>query len=240
MTITAPGPGSSFDATARLYDDFTVAADRIDGGAFRRWLADQLPDRGLRALDVGCGAGRLTTVLADLFDQVVGIDPSPAQIELAGNLRPRHNIRYDVRGLFGIDPSTHGQFDAVVAAFAVHHAGDPDDTLPHLRELVAPGGKLVVVDVVDTGGWTDPAWQIQRAWATAQAFYSATRDPEAAATVIRLFLHPRWLEQCAEDVPLTVPGFDAAYSAALPGVRIASGLYGDGGVRAAVWAAPGG
>src|SRR2546423_3765771 len=37
-----------------------------------------------RALDFGCGPGRLSQALASYFDQVDGVDISPSMIELAG------------------------------------------------------------------------------------------------------------------------------------------------------------
>lgn len=43
----------------------------------------RLPARHRRALDFGCGAGRLTQALAKHFDSVVGVDIAPSMIELA-------------------------------------------------------------------------------------------------------------------------------------------------------------
>lgn len=57
-------------------------------------LAAQLAARGIhlvgrKALDFGCGVGRVTGPLADRFEEVVGVDISPVMLELAR----RHNVR---------------------------------------------------------------------------------------------------------------------------------------------------
>ncbi|MEB2320252.1 MAG: class I SAM-dependent methyltransferase [Pseudomonadota bacterium] len=55
-----------------------------------RFLAQSSPSREL-ALDVGCGSGQFSTLLADHFDEVIGCDPSAEQI---ANARARHGVRY--------------------------------------------------------------------------------------------------------------------------------------------------
>lgn len=236
MSTGQPG-GGAFDSLALAYNNFTTAADQVDGGAFRRWLGEQFPG-GARALDVGCGSGRLTAVLADRYAQTFAVDPSPDQIVLAKQTRPDPQVTYEVRGLFDVAPELHGTFDAVLSVFVLSHAGKPEDTLPHLRSLVAPGGRLVVVDVVDPGGWTDPAWHVDRAWNSARTFSERGGGLGAALATLRLFLDPRWLAQCAADVPLTPAEFDRRYGEAFPGARIVPDLYRDGTARGVVWTAP--
>lgn len=54
------------------------------------WMAEcgvQPPAR--RALDFGCGAGRLTQALTMHFDHVIGVDIAPSMIELATELKSR-------------------------------------------------------------------------------------------------------------------------------------------------------
>jgi SAM-dependent methyltransferase len=62
------------------------------------------PARRWRALDFGCGVGRLTRALGSAFDEVVGIDVSPTMIELAramnddlGTLSFEANVASDLR-----------------------------------------------------------------------------------------------------------------------------------------------
>ena len=51
-----------------------------------------------KALDFGCGVGRLSQALADYFDRVVGADVSPTMIGLARDpgSRPHQKIRFSI------------------------------------------------------------------------------------------------------------------------------------------------
>lgn len=222
-----------------LYDAFATAMDRADQGRFRRWLIDQIPPGGGTALDVGCGPGRHAVALSGAFDGVLAVDPDPGMIALAADGRPRSKVAYEVRGLFDLDPATDGLFGMVVCTFVAHHAGDPARVLGRLRSLVAPGGRLVVVDVVDTGGWSAPGWHVERAFAAARAVHDAGGVAEEVAAVVRQLLDEAWLAQAVADRPLTPEVFDRTYRAALPGVKIVD-LGSAGTIRGAVWTAPAG
>jgi SAM-dependent methyltransferase len=99
-----------------------------------------------RALDFGCGAGRLTQALAEIFEEVVGLDISPTMIDQAQKLnlhgsacRFMLNDRDDLR-LF-----PDGHFDFVYSSITLQHI-DPVYSRKYIRELLrvlAPGGNLV-------------------------------------------------------------------------------------------------
>jgi ubiquinone/menaquinone biosynthesis C-methylase UbiE len=99
-----------------------------------------------KALDFGCGAGRLTQALADIFEEVVGVDISPTMIEQANTLNRRGpacrfllNDRDDLR-LF-----PDNTFDFVYSSITLQHI-DPVYSRKYIPELVrvlAPGGMLV-------------------------------------------------------------------------------------------------
>lgn len=117
-------------------------------------VAPLLPDRGL-AVDAGTGDGRLLEVLAPLYERVVAVDRSAAQLAIAAE-------RVAARGFDHVDlveaeldapellravraRSRRGA-DAVFAARVLHHAPKPGETLRHLAQLVRPGGVVVVLD----------------------------------------------------------------------------------------------
>lgn len=71
-----------------------------------------LPRVRRRALHVGCGLGTTTTALADLFDEVIGVDPSTNDIEDASIIRgDRGNLRFLVGGVARV--SALGRFDLI-------------------------------------------------------------------------------------------------------------------------------
>lgn len=221
--------------TARLFNDFASLYDRFARGmdASRApancWLNRHLGS-GRRALDVGCGVGRYTVMLADCYDDVVGIDVAPAMIEIAERDRARPNIRYQIRDVLSLTPEQDGRFDLVLAISCVVHVGPPKLVLDHLRSLVAKGGKLLLLEPMWHPGWGSRDWQVDFAFRAARAAWDATGDTDDVATVLQLVLSPRWREMMGISVPLAREDFLREYSAALPEVIIEEGsdLFGLG------------
>lgn len=68
------------------------------------------------ALDVGCGNGQLTTLLAPYFESVIGVDPSVSQLGAAANAP---NVTYLQQSADALD-FPEASFDLIVAAQAAH------------------------------------------------------------------------------------------------------------------------
>jgi SAM-dependent methyltransferase len=120
-----------------------------------RWLLRRLPRRLERALDVGSGTGDLVRLLRRRAHRVDGVDLDPEAVATS-------------RRLVGTDPAVtllHGDvmtlgltggYDAVTAVAVVHHL-PLEPVLARLRDLLAPGGTLVVLGVYREETWTDRA-----------------------------------------------------------------------------------
>jgi 2-polyprenyl-3-methyl-5-hydroxy-6-metoxy-1,4-benzoquinol methylase len=143
-----------------------------------------LTDEG-RILDVGCGFG----LFAAYFGQthpgrtIVGVDPSARRIEMARSvagtlgLRDHSFVVGDVR-----DAALVGPFDAAYVLDVMHHLPREDQqrVLERLRDLLAPGGMLIVKDITTEPrfglyftevldrlmvGWNEPlAYRHHREW----------------------------------------------------------------------------
>ena len=113
---------------------------------YHRWLLRQLPSPLDRALDVGCGTGRLACTLASRAHQVDAVDASAAMITAAQRrCADSSNVRWLVGNVLDRDlPLLEGGHHAVVAVSSLHHL-PLDDGLSRLTELVRPGGVLAVV-----------------------------------------------------------------------------------------------
>jgi 2-polyprenyl-3-methyl-5-hydroxy-6-metoxy-1,4-benzoquinol methylase len=224
-----------FDDVAEPFDRFT---SRMDGTQtpIRLWIATQFPG-GVRALDAGCGAGRHIHVLAERYQDVLGVDISGEHLKIAEKTRARPNVRYEQRSIFDVSPDRDGLFDAVMSVNAVFHMGQADAVLAHLRSLVAPGGRLVVVDVRRPDVHGGENWRVESAFGTAQMSYALTGEVEAAVDALRLMLHPSWLAMEQADVPLSLEEFHEQYASALPGVVFNDYLLGPT-FCAASWQAP--
>ncbi|OQO94128.1 ubiquinone biosynthesis methyltransferase UbiE [Saccharomonospora piscinae] len=109
---------------------------------------------GARVLDAGCGTGASTrALLAVLPDpEVVGVDASAGMVAEAARKTWPSTVRFAHAPVDSLPTSAvRGPFDAVFAAYLLRNVPDPDATLLALRELLRPGGVLVVHDYALTG-----------------------------------------------------------------------------------------
>jgi SAM-dependent methyltransferase len=101
---------------------------------------------GQRVLEVGCGMGRYTLLLAERGIRVEGIDLSAPLLD---RLREFDGGRFDIPLHAGdvLDPPEPlGTFDAVVGFFALHHIYDLPATYRAMAGLVAPGGPVAFLE----------------------------------------------------------------------------------------------
>ena len=97
---------------------------------------------GRRVLDMACGEGYGSAVLARGAQSVLGVDANPEAYEHARLRYPRQNLRFE-RGMV----QSHGEpgaYDAVVFLQTIEHVQEPAAVLAHLRSLLAPGGAVYV------------------------------------------------------------------------------------------------
>ncbi|MGG6268695.1 class I SAM-dependent methyltransferase [Leptolyngbya sp. AN03gr2] len=138
----------------KIRDDF----DRIALHEQQRWdhnnhyfsfLLNQLPSSGQKALEIGCGTGEFSRVLADRGWEVCAIDLSPNMIEIARS-QSSPNIDFQVADVlkwkFPIE-----QFDAIVSIATLHHV-PLELLLPKIKAALKPSGKLVILDLVEPEG----------------------------------------------------------------------------------------
>jgi ubiquinone/menaquinone biosynthesis C-methylase UbiE/DNA-binding MarR family transcriptional regulator len=107
------------------------------------------PGRPLgRVLDVGTGTGRMMQLLADRADRAVGLDSSHSMLSVArANLERADVGNWELRqGDVHSPPLDPGSFDLVVIHQVLHYLDDPGRAVAEAGRLVAPGGRLLVVD----------------------------------------------------------------------------------------------
>jgi SAM-dependent methyltransferase len=112
------------------------------------WLEPLAAD--MVALDVACGAAHAAEQLAPHVRQVVGIDLTPALLEVAA-------ARFRVAGVSNVLlqegnaaalPFVDGSFDLVVCRTAVHHFAQPAKPVAEMARVCKTGGRVVVADMV--------------------------------------------------------------------------------------------
>src|SRR3954467_14814719 len=103
-----------------------------------RWIADRCG--GLDVVDMACGEGYGSAVLAERAARVTGVDANPEAHEHARLKYTRPGIRF-VRDLV----ESHSEpCDAVVFLQTIEHVQDPEAVLRHFRDMLRPGGAAYV------------------------------------------------------------------------------------------------
>jgi 2-polyprenyl-3-methyl-5-hydroxy-6-metoxy-1,4-benzoquinol methylase len=157
------GGGLSFGGFGELVRDAQAALNRPQYETLLAgWVQAAVPDvharlsmAGGRIADLGCGCGWSTIALSAAYPsaQVDGVDDDTASIEAAR----RHatdarasNVRFLARD--AAEPGIDGRYDLVCILEALHDMPQPVEVLRADRELLAPGGAVLVLDerVADT------------------------------------------------------------------------------------------
>jgi ArsR family transcriptional regulator len=105
-----------------------------------------------RVLDVGTGTGRMLALLADRADRAVGIDTSHSMLSVArANLEEIGVVGELRQGDVYSPPLERASFDLVVVHQVLHYLDDPARAVAEASQLLAPGGRLLVVDFAPHG-----------------------------------------------------------------------------------------
>jgi ubiquinone/menaquinone biosynthesis C-methylase UbiE len=105
---------------------------------------------GMRCLDVGCGAGDVTMLLASMVGPagaVVGTDADRVQLDLVGQEVRRLGVTtVTLVGQDVLDLTASDEYDVVYSRFLLQHLVDPVDALRRMWRAVRPGGVLIAED----------------------------------------------------------------------------------------------
>ena len=107
---------------------------------------DKLP-KGSRILDVGCGIGGSSRILAKYYGfNVIGITISPAQVKRARELTPHGlNCKFQVMDALELE-FEDGSFDAIWSVEAGAHMNDKYRFADEMLRTLRPGGYLALAD----------------------------------------------------------------------------------------------
>ncbi|CAM3674935.1 class I SAM-dependent methyltransferase [Nocardiopsis rhodophaea] len=124
---------------------------------------------GLRVLDLGCGTGASTAALAREFPraEIIGVDASEGMLARARAKPWGPRVRFvHARAEDLTAGDLGGPSDAVFAAYLLRNCPDPDATLATARDVLKPGGRIVLHEysVADSaaarGVWSLVCWGV--------------------------------------------------------------------------------
>lgn len=132
------------------YDQGMGRWSLIAGNVFLDWLA---PETGLRWLDVGCGSGAFSELIALRYAPAEshGVDPSDAQLAFARTRPATRNAVFQVGDAMAL-PFPADRFDAAVMALVIFFVPDPAKGVAEMARVVRPGGIVAAYAWDNLGG----------------------------------------------------------------------------------------
>ena len=131
---------------------------------WQRWLEIETLKRYLRPedrlLDVGCGAGYTTRLLAPLVREAVGVDYSESMIERARAAADQKTLTFEVADVMNLQPGTPstsgtlGTFDVAASSRClINLAGWPEQqqALRNIAGMLKPGGRFLFLEGLADG-----------------------------------------------------------------------------------------
>jgi len=144
-----------------------------------------------RVLDVGCGEGQVARRIAGTGAEVVGVDPTAAQVEMARQRAggPRY-VRAGAEAL----PCRDGSFDTVVVCLALEHVDAFETAIDEVARVLEPGGRFILLlchPLLQAPGsaWIDDRILGEMYWRVGAYLGDERRFDEVAPGVDLLFVH---------------------------------------------------
>src|SRR5581483_8235856 len=157
VTLAPDAVRTMFDRIAPVYDVMnrvmTVGLD----GRWRRLTAEAVVRPGDRVLDAACGTGDLA--IADRkagAGRVTGLDFSERMLERARRKAPLDWVQGDLLAL----PFADASFDAATVGFGVRNVADLELSLRELHRVLAPGGRLAILEITRPRGIARPFYSL--------------------------------------------------------------------------------
>jgi len=117
--------------------------------AWGRLLTGYLPEPPVDVLDLGCGTGSLTVLLAEAGHRVHGVDLAPNMIAAARAKVAEAGVTATFEiGDAADPPGRPGAYDVVLTRHVLWALPDPSVALSRWARLLRPGGRLLLVE-----GW---------------------------------------------------------------------------------------
>jgi SAM-dependent methyltransferase len=140
------------------YERYMGKWSQLAGETFLDWLA---APRGLRWLDVGCGNGAFTEMIADRCapSAIDGVDPAEGQLVFARKRPALASARFHQGDAMAL-PYPDNAFDVAVMPLVIFFVPNPAKGVAEMARVVCPGG-LVTAYAWDMVGGGFPYWTLQ-------------------------------------------------------------------------------
>jgi 2-polyprenyl-3-methyl-5-hydroxy-6-metoxy-1,4-benzoquinol methylase len=128
--------------------------DSVIRDTWTEFLKTWLPPTNATTLDIGCGTGSLSIVLAGLGHKVTGIDLSPSMISLAEAKAATHGLQIEFEIMDAASPQLSNQhFDVIICRHLLWALPEPKQVLQRWMNFLSRKGRLVLIE----GFWSTGA-----------------------------------------------------------------------------------
>ena len=177
-------------------------------------LHDRLQREGVKVADIACGVGWAAISLARAYPTITvdGFDLDEPSIEIATrnakDAGVADRVRFEAKD--AADPTLEGRYDLAVVVEAVHDMSQPVAVLRAIRDMLKPGGTLIVADERTEDAFGAPASETERffyAYSVLCCLPSAMDDHTSAATgtVMRRSTFERYAREAGFDGVSVLP-----------------------------------
>ena len=205
---------SDFDRIALLSDD-----SWNHNAHYHRYLMGHIPERCRRILEIGCGTGSFSRLLAGRAERVLAIDLSPQMIRLA---KARSKL-YPNIGFVEGDAMTYqlpdGRFDCIATLTTLHHL-PIESVLRKIRKALKPGGIFVCLDLYQRSNLSDLLFDCVAYPASLFLTLINTGKPKPPREV-----REAYAEHGKTDTYLTLPHFEQVCADILPVALVSRHLF---------------
>ncbi|WP_330110461.1 class I SAM-dependent methyltransferase [Methylophaga thalassica] len=148
MTTHYQSVGKQFDPQATEYLTSPVHSQGPDL-SFAKVLIEHHRTDIKSAVDIGCGAGHLSYMLAPLVDNVTATDSSSAMLKIVKEqAHSKQFINLEAKQCRAEELAHHfSDIDLVCSRYSAHHWSDFNSAIEHIGNIVRKGGYLLIIDI---------------------------------------------------------------------------------------------
>jgi SAM-dependent methyltransferase len=203
------------------YEQYMGKWSQLVGESFLDWLA---PKSGLRWIDVGCGNGAFTEMLANRCApaSIYGIDPSAEQLAYTRTRPPLRDAQFHQGDAMAL-PFPDDTFDAAVMPLVIFFVPDPAKGVAEMARVVCAGGIVAAYAWDMTGG----GFPYDALWVELRALGAKVPSPPSPDASRMDALRDLWrgagldaVETCEFTVQRTFADFDDYWTTLLGGPSV--------------------
>lgn len=149
-------PKQTLESIQSDFDRIALLADEKwnHNAHYHKLLLNYIPERCRIILEIGCGTGRFSRLLASRAEKVLAVDLSPQMIRLA---KERSKLYPNIDFIEGDAATFHlpnNQFDCIATLTTMHHL-PIESILEKIKKALKPGGVFVCLDLYQRANLTD-------------------------------------------------------------------------------------